>query len=402
MEILLLIIYIIVSVLIFLSVSKMNGSYLNSYSLKTGITIIMRLIPFVISIFIFGERQYSGVFPIFIFSLFISLILSYLGYRKGFKYAIKIDSFKALPSYLQLNTIFIASTLMMVISFVLLGVKGVGVSEWIFNNRYAYIVGRKGLGIYYILFQLMIITSLVAVLTKSNTKRKISKLVIIPVLASYFTGSKGFLLGIILTIVFFYDFKIKRIKMSRLIFLAFTSVIVMQLLLMYQSNTNILDYAGSDYYKNYLKLIEYFKMNSSNFYWGRLTLEEFFWNLVPRELYNNKPFVYGHSVIVEIFYGRESIISGHTPSFTELAVPYADAGLIGIATISAISGYFNGIIEKTLRHNFKKVGVTFVTYFIYVILYIVGPANFSGIYLTIFVLILIIFIHTKLRKVTIQ
>jgi len=207
-----------------------------------------------------------------------------------------------LTSYLPI--IFFISALT---SFILLGLNGIGIFQWIFNNRYAYIVGRVGNGIYYISFQLFIALTLVSLLVSNY--RLIYKFtgIFILIVLSYLTGSKAFLLGVIIFIIMYYDLYTRKIKLPALFLLGIIGVLSLNILLFAQSNISLIDYGGLDFYNNYLQLIQSIISKDLPYFNGLLNFEDSYVNLIPRGIFSQKPFIYGHSRLVAYFYGDETV-----------------------------------------------------------------------------------------------
>ena len=367
----------------------MNHSYLNSYTASFAASVFTRILPFTLSLPLLSTD--FSILLLFVFILYISLAGTYIGYSLGhsiyFKKAVinpQIYARKRYDSYL------LFCTAVMIMAFILLGISGIGVHEWIFNNRYAYINGRAGNGIWYILFQINII--MVAVFTLCLANKKKNKLYyflyLIPLIASFFTGSKGFMLGVIILFILFFDCFEKRIKFIHLAIAGVIGLVLIILLLYVQSGISLAAY--SDYYTNFLNYLSYFKENDMTHTYGQIQFEEIFWNLVPRAFYSDKPYVYGQVRIANIFYPYEALVAGNTPSFSEYVVPYSDFGLIGVFFSFFFGGFFQGLIERAFRDSAKKYGSSFNFVFIYAILFIVTPVNFSIVYLIVFVVIMYI------------
>lgn len=381
--------YIVLYFAIFMRVSALNGSYLNSYSVAFASAMMIRLIPFVLGL---KDSNYE-LSDLYLFEsiLFISLLAGYFGYEVGFK--LKVENLN-IPTqrYAQnrYSNYLVECIIVMIIAFVLLGHFGVGIKTWLYNNRTAYIIGRNGNGVWYILYQLNIILAAILILCISKNRRSKSFYLwyAIPVIAAYFTGSKGFLLGILILFLFFYDCFEKKLEIGTIAVAGIAGLMLIILLLSVQSGISLRAY--SDYYAQFMRFLHYVKNGYWEFAGGRIRFEDEFWKLVPRSLYPDKPYVYGQIRIVNLFFDYNSIAAGNTPSFSEFIVPYADFGRMGVLISFFFRGLMQGFIERLFRNNVASYGANFNIMLIYTMLYIVTPVNFSLLYLTVLVVLLLI------------
>lgn len=396
------IIYMIINAFMYYKVSKLNKSYINSYTIKFASSVILQIVPFML----YNSRSNlvggfsSEVINLFTLSLLTYSFAEFFGYLLGYKKELKLKFIKRDMSRLATNLVIIFSFLLAITSFILMGYKGIGISTWILNNRHAYIVGRKGVGVYYMLYELMILLFFVGVLTKKSRRRKKIVGTLLTLVLSYFTGSKGFLLGILIGYLFYYDLYIKKIRIKKIIPLAFVFIIMINVLLLVQSNLNILEYGGNDFYMNYFRLLDRYSNDHLEYYFGKLTLENNLWFLIPRSIFPNKPFIYGQTRLVEMFYGRDMVIMGHTPSFTPMGVPFADGGLIAIFIIFFIKGMIVGVLENTLRKYLRNNAPSYVPMFMYIALFFASVVNLSNLYFVILLVVLVIYIRLFYKKKT--
>lgn len=390
----LLLLYIPVSVGIFLWVSRLNRSFLNSFTVSTASTILIRLIPFAMAIESYADRRDACYVLILI--LYISAVFRFLSYCLFRQAALPLPRISPqqyaasrYPGYLLLSVAILTA------AFVLLGVRGVGVSTWIFNTRYAYLVGRKGNGVWYILFELFLMIGAVFYLCGMKS-RQLWKYIPFAVfmLGAYFTGSKGFILGMALIFLFYYDRAIRPIPVWAIALAGLGGLAAVVVLLRFQSNISLMEY--SDYYAQFLRFVQYNLEGKWEYTMGRLSAEQRLWILVPRALYPDKPFSYGETRIVELFYGLQTIVAGNTPSFSEFILPYADFGLAGVAFSAVKAGMVGGLVEKYLSDCMQRDGVSFNAFFLYAMLLITRPVNFSNLYLAVFFAALLVLQKVKL------
>ncbi len=378
-------VYICLDLGIFMYVSKMNKSLFNAYTVEIANEILVRLLPFLLMIksyYKFGTTLFT-----FCFILYISTIFKYIGYYLGYRTRILNFRIKRQKYATSKYSFMLKCTVVIgIIAFLLLGYSGVGILTWITDSRKAYMTGRTGNGIYYVLFQLSIIVAAILILCITYWKRRKSYLYMYigGIVASYFTGSKMMILGIIVIYLFYRDMFVKTLNMKKTIILGIGGLLGIVLLMRIQSNINLLDY--SDYYSNFLRLLQYSKGEEWSFYQGKILGEKLFWSVIPRAIYSGKPHIYGYSRIINLFYHESIIIAGNTPSFSQFAVPYADFGILGICLEFLCKGYFSGFLERYLRDDMKRNGITFNIFFTYCICFIASPLNFGILFFVIFLL----------------
>ena len=377
------VLYIVLNFLIYLKISKINHSYFHSYTIWLPMIIFIQIIPLLVSpLFeeVFNNFSQTVLLSLFL-AIFTASIFNLLGYLIGNRFLLNFPGKNlSLPNKSKL--LFLTSFFFLaLLSFILLGLNGVGITTWLLNNREAYISGRSGNGIYYISYQVFIVLFFISSLV--SIKNLIPKIfgVSLSLLLAYLTGSKGFLLGLIIAILFYYDSFIKKITFKELVLFGFLGLIAINALLLIQSNTTLLNYGSTDFYNNFLLLIQANLSNDFTFYYGQLSFEDSFWNLIPRALYTDKPFIYGQTRLVALVYGEQTVISGNTPSFTSLGVPYADFGIFGVLLNSFVAGFFVGVLERSLRKRIFMYPKNFLAYVLYFILYFIPLANFSAVYL---------------------
>ena len=392
-----LVLYILFDLLCYCIVSKYNSSYFNSWTVNFATNMLVRLMPFIITVNRYYHMQ-RAVWT-FILILFLSRAFELIGYIVGYRintrklecfFPVQPYSKRRYPIYLKL------SILGMIISFLILAYRGGGIALWLFHTREAYITQRAGNGIWYILFELMILLIALLIICISSEKKKAIYLYAIPVIASYFTGSKGYFLGVIVLFFLYYDAFVKKIKFSHLVLLGSIGLAGLIVLLMVQSNISLLQY--SDYYSRFLDYLHDTE-GTGEFFYGKLSFEDTFWKMVPRALYKEKPFVYGQLRIVARYIPVSSIEAGNTPSFSQFILPYADFGFFGVAVHSFFLQYFRGILEKYFRKKSYKKEIYFNLFFCYCIINFLTPINLVIVYIIIIYIFLTFIQKVKLKDI---
>ncbi len=383
MAISLLLFILLIRVFIYLHISKLNDSYFNGDTVGFATFLLIKYIPFLLTVTVY-EKQTDALY-LFIQVLFLGVVSSYVGYLIGRK--VKIAGLR-LPvqkkSAANYGVYLAFSLVAMVVAFYILAARGVGLYMWIFHNRESYLSGRAGNGIWYILFELFMIVSAILILCIADLhkNKKVLYSYIVIMIASYFSGSKGMMLSLAILFLVNYDIFFKRIRFGKLLVFGVFGLLTVVLLLRHQSGMSLLQY--SDYYKQFIRFLDYVLHSDWKYMTGQLSWEEFIWKLIPRQIYPNKPFVYGAIRLVNIFFDTESIQAGNTPSLSEFVVPFADFGLTGVVLSFARTGLVQGFFEKNLRDNLKRNGSNFNAMFLYTLIFFARPTNFSNVYMVMF------------------
>ena len=384
----------IIHTIIYLYISKRMKTYFNFFTMDFSKAIVIQLLPFVLGI-MNGTNKIESLESVLYFSFILSVaqIVKMCGYLAGSRTKIKqinLDFLSIKISKRMLTYIMFFSYLIMAVSFLMLASRGGGLAFWIFNNRNAYLSGRAGNGVFYILFQLFIIVSAVSTWMYYYYTKKGKGLLLFLIVCSYFTGSKSMIIGMVLLLLFFYDHVVKKINVKRIVLLGLLALIALNVLLYVQSGLTLFQYVSGDYYSNFLRLIHLRKNGGLDYTWGKLAFEDFFWMLIPRALYADKPFAYGSTRLAAMFYGEATVAAGNTPSFSEFAVPYVDFGIIGICLECVVLGFLYGYVESRIRALINREGISFVPLLVYALFIIISPINFVWVYKFIFIGILCI------------
>ena len=128
-----------------------------------------------------------------------------------------------------------------------------------------------------------------------------------------------------------------------------------------------------------------------------------FWNLVPRGLYPNKPYVFGITHVNEFFFPGAAELT-NTPAFGGSVNYFADFGIIGIILFSFlnpikfISYFFLGQLLKNYNFNIITKNSKILFLFIlfvgpYFLFYLIFPLNM----IIFFIILLIIIVFNSLH-----
>lgn len=388
------VLYVILYFLAFIHVSKLNNSYINSWTISVANEIGVRMLPFLIMLRTYANYQ-AAIWRMAAV-LYIGLLFRFIGYKVGHRKPLKIiNKLMIEQNYARrrYRIYLVLSIAVGTFSFVILANRGSGLYNWIFNTRKSYITGRSGNGVWYILFQLMIatMTSLIFCISAKNMKGML--LFLIPLVAALFTGSKNIILGVAVVVVLYYDMYVRKIKTISLAIIGALMMGFLLLLLNIQGGTSLISY--SDYYRNFILFLNRQIEVGWEYKFGQITFENFFWKMVPRAIYPNKPKIYGVVRIVAMFYPKSSILAGNTPAFSEHILSYADFGLIGVAVYRFIGKWVSGMLERCIRDHLKAGLRSFNVVFLYVVFFFIIPINFYFPYILIYYLVLVMLQRIK-------
>jgi len=272
-----------------------------------------------------------------------------------------------------------------------------GVLNWLINPRQGYQLYRAGQGHWYILANSTLAVSFVlALLAKPNAKSMLLTTVVY-LFFGYFLGSKSVLLAMFITTLVFLWF-IRWHHLGKIVIIGTPIVFSLMILNLYlalgdgielQSLVTYFDHYknGADYYRAYLN-------HEINLFYGDVFFSSL-WSYVPRAFYSEKPWVYGITIINEIFYPGQAELT-NTPAFGGGVEQFADFGIFGVIIFGFFSSkaILTGIISDFI---FRKPGttlkhITLPTVMLMLIQYAPGFGGFlpSGLYILLLVMILLL------------
>ena len=269
-----------------------------------------------------------------------------------FSYYIFDFNVKGLLSKLSLETTNARIVLYSIISislFVVLAVKGLGLSKWIEDSRYAYQHGREGLGVFYVFSQFFAYLSIYAM---CNRDKRVYKL--LPIWLFYFSfyGSKRSLISVLLIPFFVRERSKGKIKPSKVIFLALLAPVLFVLSFLSGGGelSGIISYFN--YFSSSAQVVEKI---GSNFYHGKVLLSHF-WSLVPRSFYPDKPSYHGSAYVTEILYPGMTE-KGHFVGSLYWTEWYLDFGLLGVLLGSVFLGAFLKYFLRLMENSSGNAGL---------------------------------------------
>jgi len=193
---------------------------------------------------------------------------------------------------------------------------------FLINPRYGYQHFRKGVGVFWVFYILMVgITYYFLMIKRKPNSLKVLFFIIL----MFFTGSKKLILDVFLKAYLTYIYHGIKLKKWQ-IFLAVGILVVGMLKLFGQFGAHqdliVRMAAYFDFMRNASKAFGDYVNGTLPCTCGSITLSSL-WNYVPRALYPDKPIAFGHSWLVGYYYPQLAA-SGHYPSFGILTHEFVD------------------------------------------------------------------------------
>lgn len=242
-------------------------------------------------------------------------------------------------------------------AFYFLASGSFGLSNWIMNPREGYQSYRMGQGHWYALAMSALGASML--LSFLSKPRPGSIMLRIPFFFAmgYLLGTKGILLQTFIFVLVFLWFIGWR-HLSRLLLFGAPVVFAAMLLNLYLALADTFDLQAVveyfDYYKNAADYYSAVLSGEIPLYFGEISLSSL-WSYVPRGFWPEKPYVYGITIINEIFFPGAAEMT-NTPAFGGAVEQYADFGVVGVV-LFGFFGSFSVITGLFAYLTFKRPGV---------------------------------------------
>jgi hypothetical protein len=199
-------------------------------------------------------------------------------------------------------------------------------SNFIFllDPRRGYQYYREGVGLFWALY----ITGLSAAFYFLCIRRKITvhKILLFSYLF-YLTGSKQLVVVVFIYSYVAYYINFGAISRSVTLSLGVASVILFLILFgQFGADETLINRLTQyfDFLINASRVFDDYAANQLDFHFGNIWVSSF-WSYVPRVLYPDKPFAYGATYVLEMYYPGMAE-TGHTPSFGPLTTEFVDFG----------------------------------------------------------------------------
>ncbi|MDB4052635.1 hypothetical protein N9499_01515 [Octadecabacter sp.] len=193
-----------------------------------------------------------------------------------------------------------------------------------FDPRKGYQYYREGVGLFWALY----VTGLSAAFYFLCIRRKISLLkVLLFCYLFYLTGSKQLVLIVCIYSYISYYVHFGVINKNVTLFLGVASVVLFLILFgQFGAEQGLIMRLTQyfDFLTNASRVFDDYAHNRLDFQFGNIWVSSF-WSYVPRIVYPDKPFVYGATYVLEMYYPGMAE-TGHTPSFGPLTTEFVDFG----------------------------------------------------------------------------
>ncbi|MCS6098305.1 hypothetical protein [Shewanella baltica] len=231
-----------------------------------------------------------------------------------------------------------------------------GLINWLLSPREGYQYHRSGVGSLYAAS--LTFLSLAYTLSFLSSKNNISFIIksVFYISLVFFWGSKGFILSFFsFLILCLWVVKYKYLNLVLLVFTPIVSLILLVNLALALGNVNFVNVVEYfDHYKNSAMFYESYLNGEFKLFHGKVFLSDF-WSVVPRGLYEAKPYVYGISHVNELFFPGMAE-KGHTPAFGGPVMEFSDFGVFSVFLFSLLN--FSYLFKLYLfNYYFKMRGV---------------------------------------------
>lgn len=287
-----------------------------------------------------------------------------------------------------------------VIMFILLS-RDFGFINWLMNPRIGYQLHRAGNGQWYALSLLFLSTSYTIMMIYSRKISSLLLILIVYVLLVFLLGSKGFILSYI--IFFVIILWLRRSKyLKRALFII--PIMGFGLMLLNFNPSKFIQIASYfDYYANSAMYFEAYSKDEIDLFYGKIWLTDFY-KYVPREIYPDKPYVYGFLHVNEFFYPGQAEKT-NTPAFGGPMPAFADFGFIGVI-LFAIFDFgliFHTILLYLLYKNINLYYIRANSNNFYLFIWMLAPSfmTFFGTIYSIILFILIVKIISIFNRIKI-
>ncbi|MEZ9259981.1 hypothetical protein AB4125_20680 [Vibrio splendidus] len=224
--------------------------------------------------------------------------------------------------------------LLFLLSLFILASSSFGVLSWLVSPREGYQFHREGAGVFFAAALSFLSLSFVFRLFIYKDSKQINSMVgcfLLYLISVYFLGSKGFILSFSVYFVSYLWF-VRYKKLKRAFFISSICALILVLWNLISSLSSSVDFRFFvnyfDAYVNSAYIYESLSRGSLNFFEGDIFFGRL-WELAPRIIFSDKPFVYGDLLVNEYMFPGSAEL-GHTPSFGGPIFDYADFGIVGV------------------------------------------------------------------------
>ena len=198
---------------------------------------------------------------------------------------------------------------------------------FLFDPRKGYQYFRDGVGVFWAFY----ITFISAMFYFLCIRRKISLLkIFIFAYLFYLTGSKQLVVSVLMFSYIAYYVHFGEIDRRVTVLLGVAAITLFLMLFgQFGAEENLIVRLTRyfDFVRNASRVFEDYANGALDFQLGQIWLSSF-WSYVPRALFPDKPYAYGATYVLEMYYPGLAE-TGHTPSFGPLTTEFVDFGWLG-------------------------------------------------------------------------
>jgi len=316
--------------------------------------------------FILSDGTYNIYYNIAILYTTISFVVDYTLLRFSFfisnKYTFKSSTYTVSTKYSRMIIASVFFYFLFFLFFFLLSNSSFGFFNWLMDPRTGYQLYRVGAGQFWVLAIscLSISFTIFTIYAKNNVT---VFLFLVPYLYSAFLlGSKGIVLEFL--VFFLIALWLRRLNGLKKIFLITVPLAFIIMLINFFNtsyNGGVIDYkavfAYFDYYVNSAMYYQEYYSGNIDLFYGKIYFSEY-WNLVPRGLYHDKPFVYGITHVNEHFFPGAAEET-NTPAFGGPVNYFADFGIIGVILLTFLDPfkfiYYFFLCQLLKKYNYEEL-----------------------------------------------
>ena len=236
---------------------------------------------------------------------------------------------------------------------------------WLENPREGYQYGRKGVGLFYILFILFINLSWISFIAGSDKFSNLLKILITLFVfyLAYLSGSKRVMVTLVLFYFLYRNMYVARLKFFQVVGVGFALILsfIVYFLMGSGGLSDIIGYFS--YFQTTQEIYGRLEYGLLEFQGGLINSSRV-WEFIPRFFYAEKPFVYGGAFVTEIISPGQSE-KGHNLGMMDFTAYYLDFGQLGVLMHAVFTGSYAGLIYGML----KKKKSSFVFLLLYLSLF---------------------------------
>lgn len=297
--------------------------------------------------FLLDDGTYNLYYNIAILYTTLSYVIDYLLLRFSFfisnKYTFTSSLFNVKVKYSRMIKASVFFYFLFFLFFYLLSSSSFGFINWLKEPRTGYQLYRVGAGPFWVLAISCLSISFTILTVYAKNTRKIFVCLVPYLYSAFLLGSKGIVLEFL--VFFLIILWVRRFQGLKKIFLVTAPVAFLLMLINFFTSAGYsgggVDYKAVfsyfDYYVNSAMYYEEYYSGKIDLFYGKIYFSDL-WNLVPRGLYPDKPFVYGITHVNEHFFPGAAEAT-NTPAFGGPVNYFADFGLTGVILLTFLDPF---------------------------------------------------------------